>query len=89
MNLLNFATWNIQDICHKEDQVEDNLIKKNIHIAVMSETVRQQRCTEEINHCVQIHNSVNWKARAQARVMILISKFLKQKFTVTPIGLRE
>jgi hypothetical protein len=62
-NLLYFVTWNVWDICHKEDQIEDNLIKKNIHTAVISETIRKHRCTKETNHYTNIQSDINLKTR--------------------------
>jgi hypothetical protein len=69
------GSCNVLGICHEEDQSEDNLVKKNIHIAVIAETTRKPRYSKETNHCIQVRSGVNWKTRAQAEVMILISNF--------------
>jgi hypothetical protein len=45
-NLLGFVTWNVCGICHEKDQLEYKLIKKNIHTAVVSETMTKQNYTK-------------------------------------------
>jgi len=40
--------WNVCSISHKDDQLEDKLIKENIYIAVISETIRKQKYMKPI-----------------------------------------
>jgi hypothetical protein len=41
INILNFATCNVQDISYKEDQLDDILAKKSIKITAISESKRK------------------------------------------------
>jgi hypothetical protein len=59
-NLINDTTWNIHSMCHKDDKLEDNLLKKNIRIGVISETMRKQQYTKETHHYIN-HSQVEIK----------------------------
>ncbi|KAJ4425710.1 hypothetical protein ANN_27906 [Periplaneta americana] len=57
-NIMNFATWDVHSICHKDDQLDDNLNKKKVHIAVISEPQRKLRGTKETNNYIEIYSGV-------------------------------
>jgi exonuclease III len=44
---LSFATWNVQGISFKEDQLDDILAKKGIKIAAISETKKKLKGSKE------------------------------------------
>jgi len=57
--------------------LDDELVKKNVHIAVISESVGKQKYAKGTNQYIQIHCGVYMKLVPHARVMILINKSLK------------
>jgi hypothetical protein len=64
-NLFSFTSWNVRDIWYEEYQLEDNLIKKNTHVAVLSETMSKQKYTKETSHCIHIQSGVKTNMRVQ------------------------
>jgi hypothetical protein len=52
----NFATWNIQGRSCQEDQLDDILAKKNIKVAIISETKKKSKFWKETNNYIQIHS---------------------------------
>jgi exonuclease III len=57
-NTLNFATWNVQGISNKEDQLDDILAQRNAKIAATSETKKKFKFFKEINNYIQIQSVV-------------------------------
>jgi hypothetical protein len=54
-NILKFATWIVQDIAHKEQQLDDILAKKGISVAVISETKKKLQGTRETRNFLQLY----------------------------------
>ena len=76
-NILKFATWNVQGISHKEDQLDDILAKKGISIAVISETKKKLKGSKETQNYLQFYSGVDSKTRAKAGIMIMLQKRFK------------
>jgi hypothetical protein len=75
-NILKFATWNIQGISHKEDQLDDILAKKSIKTAAISDSKRKLKGSKETNNYIQIYSEVKATERVHFGVM-LVHKSLK------------
>jgi hypothetical protein len=54
-NIFNFATLNVRSIHNQDDQLDDNLNKKNIQIAVIPETKRKLHGTKGTKNYMQIY----------------------------------
>jgi exonuclease III len=76
-NILNFATWNIQGISYKEDQLDGILAKKSITIAAILESKRKLKGSKETNSYIQIYSGVKVTERALSGVMLMVHKSLK------------
>jgi hypothetical protein len=46
-NIIKYATWNIQSISYKDEQLHDILVKKNIGIATITETEQKLTGSKE------------------------------------------
>lgn len=75
--ILQFATWNVQGLSYKDDQLDDILAKKGIKIAAISETKRKQNGSKETNNYIQLYSGVNRQERARAGVILMIHKSLR------------
>jgi exonuclease III len=66
-------------IAFKEDQLDDILAKKNIKVAAIAETKKNNnsRGREETNNYFQFYNGVGKNERAEAGVMLMIHKSLQ------------
>jgi hypothetical protein len=58
VNILMFATWNVQGIAYKEEQLDDTLAKKGISVAVISETKKKLQGTRETRNFLQFYCGV-------------------------------
>jgi exonuclease III len=76
-NILKFATWNVQGIAHKEEQLDDILAKKGISVAVISETKKKLQGTRETRNFLQFYCGVEREVWARAGIMLMIHKCLK------------
>jgi hypothetical protein len=72
-------TLDIRIIHNKDDKLDDNLNKKNVQIAVISETKIELRVTKETNSYLQIYSRLTEQTQAHAEIMIMIHKSLKSK----------
>jgi exonuclease III len=76
-NVLHFATWNVQGISYKEDQLDDILAKNCIKIAAISESKRKLKGSKETNNYIKIYSGVKTTERANSVVTLKVHKSLK------------
>ena len=72
-----FGTWNIQGWRTKDKEVIKELIKYNADVAVLTETKKKGRGSEELENFIHLYSGVNKEHRARAGVSILVNKKLR------------
>jgi exonuclease III len=72
------ATWNIRGITGKKD-LQTELQKRKIDIAVITETKKKNKGSEDIDKYIMIYSGVPDNKWAVSRVAILIRKDWKNK----------
>jgi exonuclease III len=74
---LNLATWNVQGLRTKRNEVFEQLEHMNIHIGVLSETKKKGQGNEDVANYINLYSGVNKEKRAKAGVSIVVHKRLK------------
>lgn len=76
---LKVGTWNVRGICHKENELENELKRMKIDIAAITETKKKGKGSKELNEYIMFYNGVELHKRAAAGVALLIHKSWKNK----------
>lgn len=77
-NLLRFATWNVQGIGHKDEQLDEILSNAKITIAAISETKKKLRGSKYISNYIQLYSGVNREERVRSGIILMIHSSLKE-----------
>lgn len=78
---MNFSTWNVQGWTNKINEVVYELHKSDITLAVITETKKKGKGSENLGHFDHFYSGVPKDKRAQQGVSILISKKLRKYIT--------
>jgi exonuclease III len=73
------ATWNIRGITGKKEELQTELQKRKIDIAVITETKKKNKGSEDIGKYITIYSGVPDNEWAASGVAILIRKDWKNK----------
>lgn len=71
---LNIASWNVRGICNKEAELEKELMRGNVDIALISETKKKLQGSKELDNYILFYSGVPQEKRAAAGTAILILK---------------
>jgi len=71
---LKVATWNVWGIAEKMDELQTELLKRKIDIAIITETKKQNKGSEDIGNYVMIYCGVPANQWASSGVAIAIRK---------------
>lgn len=78
---MNFSTWNVQGWTNKVNEIVYELQKSEIALAVITETKKKGKGSENLGHFDHFYSGVPKDKHAQQGVSILISKKLRQHIT--------
>ena len=76
---LKVATWNVRGIAEKKGELQTELLKRKIDIAVITETKKKNKGSEDRGNYVKIYCEVTANQWASSGVAIVIKKFSKHK----------
>lgn len=76
---LHIGTWNVPGLTNKLQELQENLKKRKIDIALMTETKKKLKGTQDLEKYTLIHSGVRQDTRAAAGVAIMINEKWKGK----------
>jgi len=76
---LKVATWNIRGTAEKMEELQTELLKRKTAIAIITETKKKNKASEDIGNYVMIYCRVPTNQRASSGVAIAIRKDWKHK----------
>lgn len=71
---MKLATWNVQGIRTKQQEVFSEINKMKIDICVLTETKKKGKGTETVEEYIHIFSGVSKKTRAKRGVSVAIHK---------------
>jgi len=71
---LKVATWNVRGIAEKTEELQTELLKRKIDIAIITETKKKNKGSEDIGNYVMIYCGVPANQWALSGVAIAIRK---------------
>lgn len=75
----NLATWNVRGLNKKDEELVEELKKRQIDIAVISETKKKGRGSTEMGDYHMIYSGVEKTERAKSGIAILIKQNWRKK----------
>jgi len=75
---LKVATWNVRGIAEKTEQLQTELLKRKIDIAIITETKKKNKGSEDIGNYIMIYCRVPANQWASYGVAIAVRKDWKQ-----------
>ena len=77
--MIKIGTWNVRSLTHKEQELCEELENNQIQIAVITETKKKLKGTNELKNYIMLYSGVNQEERAAAGVAILINNQIKDR----------
>jgi len=81
--LLKIGVWNVRGLYGKEKLLQEELIKANVDIAVITEIKKKLKGSQELEDYALLYSSVPTNKKAAAGVEIMIKTTLKREYVVT------
>ena len=76
--LLKIGVWNVRGLNGKEQILQDELIKVKVDIAVIPETKKKLKGSQEMEDYILLYSGVPTNKRAAAGIAIMIKNKLKK-----------
>ena len=77
--LLKIGVWNVRGLNGKEQILQDELIKAKVDIAVIPETKKKLKGSQEMEDYILLYSGVPTNKRAAAGIAIMIKNKLKKQ----------
>jgi exonuclease III len=71
--------WNVRGLYGKEKLLKEELIKANVDIAVIPETKKKLKGSQELEDYILLHSGESTNKRAAAGIAIMIKTKLKKE----------
>jgi exonuclease III len=76
---LKIATWNVRGITEKIEELQTELLKRKIDIAIITETKKKNKGSKDMSNYVMIYSGVQANQWASSGVAIVFRKDWKHK----------
>jgi len=80
---MKIGVWNVRGLYGKEKLLQEELIKANADIAVIPETKKKLKGSQELDDYILLFSGVPTNKRAAATIAIMIKPNLKIEYIVT------
>jgi exonuclease III len=77
--MMKLAVWNVRGIYCKEQQLEKELTRANVDIAIIPETKKKLKGSQELKDCILFYSGVESSKRAAAGIAIMVKKKWKHR----------